>query len=82
MTDKLSKFLRERRAALVRMDLEWAKKMLPDASSDAMREMAMHKARYEAMDISAELRQASREWLEVHGFKRLGGMPWPDESER
>jgi hypothetical protein len=38
---------------------------------------AMHKARYEQAGLPAELRHASRDWLEANGHDRFRGLPWP-----
>ena len=38
---------------------------------------ALHKVRYEHADVPAEMRHASRDWLQAHGHDRIHGLQWP-----
>ena len=67
--------------ALEILDMGYAREMMPMVSSDEVRLVAMHKARYERTSISPELRQESRAWLEKFGFQRYRQLPWPPEGE-
>jgi hypothetical protein len=58
----------ERNEAMTTLDMQWAKRMLPDTTSDYVRLTAMHKARYECVSIAPELRHESAEWLRSRGF--------------
>jgi hypothetical protein len=68
---------RERNEALARLDLKWARRVMPSASSDAVRIYAMHQARVECTDLSPELRHASVDWLRTRGLRRMGGLELP-----
>ncbi len=81
MSDQLAKMLAERNAALVTLDMDYARRMLPTASSDEVRLLAMHKARYECTAIAAEFRHASGHWLREHGSKRMDGSELLPEGE-
>lgn len=70
-----------KRRFLAALDMEWARKMLPTASSDHVRLLAMHKARYESPRIAAEQRHHSGEWLRQHGYGRFDGTPLMPEGE-
>lgn len=74
---RLEARLAERNRALKKIDMEYARRTMPGASSDEVRLMAMHKARYEVTAMPARLRHASREWLELRGYRRLYDLPWP-----
>jgi hypothetical protein len=76
----IAAYVKERDEALAALDLEWARKRQPGIS-DAVALMAMHKARYEAVNIASDLRQESRRWLEARMYGRLGGLPWPKRDE-
>jgi hypothetical protein len=39
--------------------------------------IGMHKLRYELSSMGRALRQESRAWLEVRGYGRYRGLPWP-----
>ena len=67
--------------ALIELDMEYARETIPEASSDEVRLVAMHKARYEHTDVPAEYRHASRAWLEKFGFNRHKQQPWPPVGE-
>lgn len=66
--------------ALIELDMKYADEMLPEISCEA-RLVAMHKARYEHINVPAELRHASRAWLEQKGFNRFRQLPWPPAGE-
>lgn len=74
-------FVRERNRALTELDMDYARRMLPDASNDEVRMIAMHKARYDCTQIANDLRHASGAWLRERGYKRLGGIPLLPEGE-
>lgn len=76
-----SKWRRERNRALLAIDMKWARQMMPDATSDHVLLVAMHKARYECPDLDNAARHASGEWLRQHGYRRLGGHPLLPEGE-
>jgi len=65
--------LDERNKALSNMDMEYARKIMPDASSDFVRTSAMHKARYDCTVINEKLRHESGDWLRAHGHDRMTG---------
>jgi hypothetical protein len=68
-------FLKRRNAALATLDMEYAREALPDATSDEVRLVAMHKARYECVAIMAALRHESEDWLRQRGYSRIDGTP-------
>ncbi len=65
-------FVAERDAALASLDWDYARKFMPNIT-DAVRLIAMHKARYEAVRVDPALRHESRRWLSERGYKRLIG---------
>jgi hypothetical protein len=67
MNDDLQQFLTDRNAALRTLDIEWARKMCPGASSEYILLLALHKARYSCTAIEPELRHASAAWLREGG---------------
>jgi hypothetical protein len=69
-----------RNKALRELDLGFARAVWPEASGDEVRIMALHKARYECVDIEAELRHQSRAWLQERGHGRFKLLPWPDDG--
>ena len=71
----------ERDAALTALDMDWARRMMPAASSDEVLLVALHKGRYEVSGVAPSLREASRTWLEEHGWSRLDGIPWPPPGQ-
>lgn len=73
--------MRERDAALMNLNMDYARRLMPGASSDEVRLAAMHKARYEATSIPREFRHASGGWLREHGYLRYGGLPLLPEGE-
>lgn len=77
----MNKWRKERNAALARLDMVWARELLPSASSDHVRLAAMHKARYECVDMTAEHRHESATWLREHNYSRFDGTPILPEGE-
>lgn len=71
----MQKWRKERNRALKQLDMEWARKAMPTATSDDVRLMAMHKARYECTDMDDADRLISSGWLYMHGCKRMDGTP-------
>ena len=65
----------ERTEALRTLDMDYARKMMPDASGDDVRLAAMHKARHACPDMLMVLRQESAEWLRAEGMAGLNGLP-------
>jgi hypothetical protein len=74
-------FLERRNIALRDLDMDYARAVMPNASSDEVRLIAMHKARYECTEIFTDLRQASERWLKERQYKRLGNLDWPTSGE-
>jgi hypothetical protein len=70
---ELDLFLEERNAALRSLNIEWARKQSPNLPESSLL-MALHKVRYECIDMPDELRQQSRAWLEVRKLGRMYGM--------
>jgi hypothetical protein len=66
-------YVAERDAALLSLDLDWARKTMPQASSDEVRIMAMHKARVHAVNLPDEARRDSQRWLLERGLSDLLG---------
>lgn len=77
--EHLRAMLAERDTALIALDLEWARKRDPRLTEHALL-IGMHKARYECINIPADLREQSRAWLEQYGYLRFEGLPWPDRG--
>lgn len=73
--------MRERDVALAALDMDYARRLMPDVSSDEVRIIAMHKARYETTTMARELRHESGAWLRAHGYGRFGGLPLLPEGE-
>jgi hypothetical protein len=60
--------------------MSFARKMLP-AASDEVRLIAMHKGRYECVDIDASLRKESEQWLRERNYQRMYGCgDWPTDG--
>ena len=76
----MEQWRKERNRALLALDLKWARERFPEESSDEVLLTAMHKARYECIDLPAVARQESRAWLEVRGFSRTKGLPFPSDG--
>lgn len=73
-------WLADRKLALETLDMAYARRNFPGASSDEVLLLAMHKARYECTDVAANLRRASGAWLKKHGYKRVYDLPWPKKG--
>jgi hypothetical protein len=73
--DSARLYAQERDAALVTLDMAWARRMMPAASCDEVRLAAMHKVRYDCTTLPRELRLASGEWLREHGMSGMQGRP-------
>lgn len=65
----------ERNLALIDLDMDYARKLMPTAGSDQIRLVALHKARYETIGIGDKFRLESGDWLRKHGYKRMTGSP-------
>jgi len=65
----------ERIKALRALDVVWARREAPAASSDEVLLVALHKARYRCRQIQDDLRHESAAWLRAHGFGDLHGEP-------
>ncbi len=78
--DGIAKIVEERNAALTSMDLEFVRKMFPDASN-FMLVMVLHKSRYECTGIQANLRHRSREWLQARGLGRMTDTPFLPKNQ-
>jgi hypothetical protein len=81
MNTELRARLDERDAALTTLDLNWARKLLPEGTSDEILLTSMHKARYDCTAIAPELRHASGDWLRSRGLTRIAGLEWPPTGE-
>jgi hypothetical protein len=78
-TSSLAEQLAERNAALLNLDLRWARRMVGDHPSEETLLASLHKARVECMGLPDVPRQESCRWLLAHGMKRLTGIkPDPD----
>lgn len=73
--DEIEQWRADRNKALIMLDMEWARKRLPDATSANVLLMAMHKARYECTDLDMETRLISSEWLKTNKCDRMDGTP-------
>lgn len=73
----LAQWLAERNRAFETMDMEYARRTMPNATDDVVRIVAMHKARYECTAISDSLRRDSEAFLKSGGYGRCLGLPWP-----
>lgn len=79
--EAIQRFRQRRNKCLRELDMEYARVVMPAASSDFVRLISMHKARYECTDIEPELRQESRAWLEERKYSRLQNLEWPAVGE-
>lgn len=70
MTQELKAFIKERDAALITLDLEWARKMLhhPEAGEHTLL-IALHKARLGVKTIPESYKKESRQWLNELGYQ-------------
>ena len=77
--EAVAAYVAERDKALTNLDASWVmakdSRMSPEAAL-----IAMHKMRYECTGVAADLRHASRQWLEQHRYGRLGSLPWPTDG--
>lgn len=71
----IAEFVRERDVAMETDDIFWAAKMLPDASSPNVVEIAFHKARMQTLSVSENKRRESLKWLADRGLNDLMGAP-------
>lgn len=74
-------FLKGRNKALRELDLTYARHMIPRASSDDVLLLALHKARYDCVDLEPEYRHESGRWLREHGYGRMNGLALLPEGE-
>ncbi|MBK6616514.1 hypothetical protein [Ottowia sp.] len=49
----------------------------PDAESALT---ALHQHRYDRVDMPADLRRESEQWMKLHGHVRLNDLAWPDDG--
>jgi hypothetical protein len=70
-----------RNKALVDLDVDLARTRFPNASSDDVLLVALHKTRLECIEIPEALRLESLEWLRAGGFKRMHGLDLPPPGE-
>ncbi len=81
MKQKLSDWRVKRNRALATLDMDYARREMPAASSDEVRLMAMHKARVECADIDSSLRLPRVKWLQERKLGRIGPLDWIIEWE-
>ena len=74
MTPDIKEFKTRRDKALRELDMDYAREMLPHASNDEVRLLALHKARYECTSIEDHFRLESKAWLREH---HCGGIRAP-----
>lgn len=79
--NELERYQKEATAALLALDMKWARQNSPGASCDEVILLAMHKARYEHTGLPADARHASGAWLRERGYKRRGGLPLLPEGQ-
>jgi hypothetical protein len=80
-SEEIRRNVQERDDALAVMDMEWARKNMPYATSDEVRIIAMHKARYECTNLSNLTRQQSKDWLSSRGYSRIDGSKFLPDGE-
>jgi len=71
---------KDMRRALLALDLDWGRRMFPGAP-DADIEIALHKARYHATDISRHARHQSAQWLKARHLADALGAPILPEGQ-
>lgn len=78
----MKEYVYDRDQALTHMDLQWVRDSTTSLNGkpDEVVLMTIHKARYEAVGVSAELRHESREWLQARGLRRLAGEFLPKDQ--
>lgn len=72
--EELENFLAARNAALMTLNLEWARAVTPGLGDDVLL-VALHKTRYDCTAIPDALRLESAEWLRERGYRARGGIP-------
>lgn len=77
---ELEDFKRKRNEIFTTLDIAGAHELLGGKGGDEILLLSIHKARYECCDISPELRQISRKWLEERGYKRMFQEPFPADG--
>jgi hypothetical protein len=81
MSRILDAAMAERDQALMTLDMEYARRFMPGASSDFVRLAAMHKVRYEITTMPRELRHESGAWLREMGYGRQCGLDLLPEGQ-
>jgi len=69
---ELEELLARRNRALADLDLDYAKKATGSDNEEVLL-VALHKARYECVQLEDDLRNFSALWLRQHGYKRADG---------
>lgn len=72
---ELAAMLRRRDAALIALDLNWARSVMGHHASALTLLAGMHKARYNIPAIPDALRHESAAWLRAHDMTDLHGIP-------
>jgi hypothetical protein len=67
--------LKDRHTALLTLDMDYARSLMPEATGDDVRLAAMHKARHASSAMPMALREESAEWLRTQGMTGLNGLP-------
>lgn len=67
----IDNYINQRNKALLTLDMNWARKVMPTASNDHVRLIAMHKTRVEIRDMPLNLRMESASWLKAHNYSKL-----------
>jgi hypothetical protein len=67
--------LKDRHTALLTLDMDYARALMPMASGDDVRLAAMHKARHASTDMPKRLREESAAYLKAEGMTGLNGLP-------
>lgn len=78
MSENFAAWRAARNAALLALDMTYAREQMPDASGDDVRLMAMHKARYECKDLPDAARHESAKWLRDRALGRFNGPLLPE----
>lgn len=73
MSSLVQTLLAQRDTALLALDMDWARRIMPTASCDEVRLAAMHKTRYELTHLPRQARHASGQWLRERGYWRARG---------
>ena len=72
--------LDKRNKALLEMDMAYMRRVMP-GTTDEVREIAAHKARYECTQLPKEARHASGDWLRSRQLGRMTGEALLPEGE-